>query len=128
MSEVWSKGQDQMKGGPMSEQDEMKQLLHDIGCRCRHPNSSQEWYILDGISIDFYLLFDTSLDDEEPKPGTCDVFLLETGDVPGSHDCRIAADLIPKQIIALLRLMNLPLLKERVRDVLEVRAAIYGLV
>lgn len=53
-------------------------------------------YIIDGLENyeDWYLWFDAELDEENPKPGTCDIHLQRIGTSPKDADSgfRVVAD------------------------------------
>lgn len=67
--------------------DYIHELLTGIGCRKRESQDGSKKYILDKFSSEFYLifdatLFDATLCDDDPKPGTVDIILAKPGEHP----------------------------------------------
>ncbi len=61
-------------------------------------------YILEGVSTEFYMVFDVS--DGFDEKGVCDVLVVEPTKLP-TEGIRIAMDLMPKQVVRLLFAMCL---------------------
>jgi len=79
-------------------------LCLDMGCRERTREKSR-YFILDGFSSEFYLLFDASEDPETPESaGTIDVLIAEIGSHPFESDSkfRIASNVGTRRLVQLM--------------------------
>ena len=63
--------------------------LHKLGAIKRGDD-----FILDGFDREFYLRFDVGVDEDNPKPGTCDIYVGRVGHSPkdSDHQFRLIAD------------------------------------
>jgi hypothetical protein len=67
-----------------------------------------DWFILEGISHEFYLLFDTAEDADNPKPGTCDIYAAKPGSDPqDDNKLRIVRDANINKVQRFLRITGL---------------------
>lgn len=84
--------------------------LHEMGARRRDTD-----FILDGFDNEFYLRFDVAIDQDDPKPGTCDVYVLTTMDASG---IRILRDVRESQVLRLMFALGVERFSEATRRAL----------
>ncbi len=61
--------------------------LRQLGCRrLIYPQKREVKYVLDEVSPFFFIVFDLTVCDDNPQPGTCDVMLAQPGKFPSDVD------------------------------------------
>lgn len=90
-------------------------FLTGMGCHKRG-----EKYILDGFSSEFYLLFDTALDQDDPKPGTCDILVCRVGSSLSDslNNMRVVADATAHKVMRFMFALGVDQFSETTRKFL----------
>lgn len=97
--------------------DYIDELLTGIGCRKREEQYSGKKYILDGFDGEFYLIFDATICEDDPKPGAVDIILAKPGEHPNesAFQTRVIADANEHQIKRFLYALGVSRLPEKTR-------------
>lgn len=100
----------------MSPTESMHKFLRELGCKKRG-----EYFILDGIGNEFYLLFDASDNPETPDLwGTVDIYLARIGASP-NESCerlRAVADCRRHQVMRFMFALGVEIFSEATRKAL----------
>jgi len=91
----------------------LDKFLIGLGCRRREAK-----YILDGLQCNFYLIFDTAIDEDNPKPSTCDILLCRVGSHPMDYDnhIRVVADATAHRVVRFMIAIGTENLSEATRN------------
>lgn len=92
--------------------EELCQFLRKLGGR-----QTGNKYVLDGFDTFFYLIFDTAMDLDDPKPGTCDIIVSRPGESPheSSAYMRLVADAKPSGVLRFLAALGINRFPEKTR-------------
>jgi hypothetical protein len=101
--------------------DYIDELLTGIGCRKHESQYGGKKYILDGFDSEFYLIFDATLCEDKPKPGTVDIILAEPGEHPNetAFQTRVISDAGESGIKRFLYALGVHRFSERTRKYLH---------
>ena len=93
--------------------EELCQVLRTLGC---HRTGNK--YVLDGFDTFFYLIFDTAMDLDAPKPGTCDILVSRPGESPheSSAYMRLVADAKPSGVLRFLAALGISRFPQKTQE------------
>lgn len=99
----------------MTPLESMDKFLRSLGCKKR-----KNYYILDGFSSEFYLLFDADLPEDPNKAGTVDIHVCHPGSSPGesAERIRVLADCRRHQVMRFLFALGVERFNEETKKAL----------
>lgn len=93
---------------------ELREWLTSIGCKRRHRTD----FLIDEFDHEFYLRFDTNINEDNPNPDTCDIHIVRTGELCTEGVC-VVSDATIHDVVRFMRALGVSRFNEKTRGLLS---------